>query len=532
MTTRATGRARTAATKRTGNAAAAAPENAQAAADKNSQRKIQHVLVLMMENRSFDHIFGFRSGINGLTGKESNLLDPSQPESDSNPVFYANNGAPYAITAGLGPGHSINQTNLQLSDSKTGPTPDAPATNDGFVAAYKTEMVTADHVHSPTDAQLNVCLQSFAPARLPSINALADAFCVCDNWFSEVPGPTQPNRFYIHAATSNGRGLNNWSAKLNVRTIYDNLDDAGYTWATYSFDTNEVREFNSINQRTANFKQFQESFQTDVTKDTLADYSFIIPRMFSSKEKTHSTDGIANDQHAPTDARYGDNLIADVYEALASNPAVFAKSALIVTYDEHGGFYDHVIPASDNIPNPDGLNSPQKGDPSYAPQFSFDRLGLRVPAVIISPWVKAGRVDSTRYQHTSVLATLKKMLGLPKFLTKRDAIANTFDHLFDELDAPRTDMPRKLPRVALPTLPAPDDPKHPANQHLGPDRQAMMMGVHQLTKDSAPKGMTSADLPLTQGDAHDFIQQRMRKHFGKPGGPGRSKLKRPQPAGK
>ena len=342
--------------------------------------KIQHVVVLMLENRSFDHIFGYRAGVDGLKGDEFNLLDPSKPESDSNPSFVVNNGAPYAVLAGNGPGHSLADTNCQLCNDKGGPSNTLAASNNGFVRSYYNELFR-DHVPSPASNVTAVVMQSFSPAGLPSLNALADAFCVCDHWYAEVPGPTQPNRFYMHAATSVGAALNNWQRQLDVRTIYNSIQDAGLTWATYAFDNNEVLEFSQVNQQSDNFKQYQEAFAVDVNQNTLANYSFIIPRFLNSKKSSHLTSGLANSQHAPQDARYGDNLIADVYQALRSNSALWQQSALIVIYDEHGGFYDHLVPPSGGIPNPDGLNSPQPDAPAWAPQFSFNRLGLRVPAV-------------------------------------------------------------------------------------------------------------------------------------------------------
>ena len=248
----------------------------------------------------------------------------------------------------------------------------------------------------------------------------------------------------------------------------------------------------------------------------LANYVFVEPRFMNSKNNKHTTGGLANSQHAPEDARYGDNLIADVYEALRSNPALWAKSALIVTYDEHGGFFDHVVPPSQGIPNPDGLTSPLPKDPSWAPAFKFDRLGLRVPAVIASPWVKAGRVDSTRYQHTSVLATVKKIFGLPSFLTKRDASANSFEALFGEINTPRQDTPTTLPRAPLPAIAvSADDPRHPANQPLDEDQRDLLYSVYHLTQ-THPEGPSPGALPRTQGEAHDFIQARYHKHFGPP----------------
>jgi phospholipase C len=464
----------------------------------------------MMENRSFDHIFGFRPGVNGLKGGESNLLDPTKPESDLNPGFHVGNGAPFAVLQGQGPGHSLKAANEQLCNNGAGPSVSVPATNNGFVANYHTELTIADKVKNPSPSVLQVVMDCFNPALLPSINALADAFCLCDNWYSEVPGPTQPNRLYMHAATSFGYGLNVWSQQFNGATIYNSIQDAGLSWAIYFLDDCDVGKFSKLANQKQNFKLFDQSFLSDIKTGDVPNYVFIEPRFLNAKN------AMANSQHAPQDVRYGDNFIADVYEAIRSNTALWNKSALIVTYDEHGGFYDHVVPPSSGVPNPDGINSPPPGNKlSYAPSFQFDRLGFRVPALIISPWVKAGMVDSTRYQHTSVLATAKKMFGLNKFLTKRDASANTFDQLFAGLSAPRTDTPAKLPRATLPKITVSlASPEHPANYSLDQTQREAMMKVYSLTKPSHPNGPAPDDLPHTQSEASEFMRSRLIKHFG------------------
>ncbi|HEV2719165.1 MAG TPA: alkaline phosphatase family protein, partial [Thermoanaerobaculia bacterium] len=295
-------------------------------------RKIDHVVVLMLENRSFDHIFGFRGGVEGLKGNEENFGDPTKPESDSNPAFFVNNGAPYMVPVGNGPGHSINATNIQLFGDKN-PPKSAKAVNDGFVKSYHGNLI-ADHVRSPSFDQMHVVMESFSTARLPSINQLADAFVLCDRWHSEVPGPTQPNRLYAHAATSTGFAHNVFEQIFDVKTIYEQLQDEGLTWATYELDKNEVREFSRINKQSANFKRYDEAFAVDCNKGTLANYSFIFPRFFNADNAP------ANSAHAPEDLRFADNFIADVYEAMRKNEDVWNRSALIVTYDEHGGFYD------------------------------------------------------------------------------------------------------------------------------------------------------------------------------------------------
>lgn len=465
---------------------------------------IEHFVVLMMENRSFDHIFGYRPGVNGLKGNESNLLNPASPESATNPAFVVSNAAPYAVTTGNGPGHSIEQTNVQLFNSKM-PAKGAKPTNSGFVKAYSDEMFV-DKVTHPTNDELSVVMESFVGSRLPSLSALADNFCLCDNWYSEVPGPTQPNRLYVHAATSAGYAHNVWSQLFDLVTIYEQVENAGKSWSTYEFDSNEVREFTRINQQTQCFKPFA-AFKGDVDGGTLPNYCFIVPRF------NNAADGLANSEHAPEDIRYGDNLIADVYETLRSNNNVWTKSALIITYDEHGGFYDHVAPPA--AVNPDGINSPAPGDKaSYAPQFKFDRLGLRVPAVIVSPWVGQGVVESSVLQHTSILVTAREIFGISKSLTKRDAAASSFTKLFSQA-IPRTDAPLTLARAPLPQITAAaDDVRHPLNQSLDDTQREILLGVHHLTRASDPNGPPSDELPKTQGDAAKFIRTRYEKHFG------------------
>ena len=464
------------------------------------QDKIQHVVVLMLENRAFDHLFGFRAGVEGLKGNEFNLLDPASPQSLSNPPYTVGTGAPYAVTAGQGPGHSINQTNVQLFGVNP---PAGPATNTGFVKAYSGELA-ADKVVNPTPGELAVVMQSFAAAQMPTINTLADEFAICDHWYAEAPGPTQPNRLYLHAATSDGHALNAWSTTFNIRTIYQQVAEAGFTWATYEHDTNEVRSFAPLQASTANFKAIT-SFATDCAAGTLANYVFIVPRMLADMNGQ-----MVNSEHAPHDVRWGEHLIADVYEALRANDALWKSSALVVVYDEHGGFYDHVAPPA--APNPDGKTSPTTGDPSYAPKFAFDRLGLRVGAVVVSPWIPKGTICANPLQHTSAMKTARALFGISGNLTARDVAAADFTALFS-LAAPRDDAPMTLPRPALPATPPVSSPLHPANQPLDELQQGLLLGVHHLAKSDDPHD-TADRLPITQGEASAYIKARIRARFG------------------
>jgi phospholipase C len=359
-------------------------------------------------------------------------------------------------------------------------------------------------------------MASLSDDKVPAIHALADAFVLCDNWHAEVPGPTQPNRLYMHAATSFGKAHNlfhqNPLPSFDGPTIYNRVHDAGGTWAVYYHDVRDVDVLSKISSDAANIRLFDKRFASDVSGKQLPNYSFIVPRMFNAHGR------LANSQHAPEDVRLADNLIADVYETLVGTPDIWNETALIVTYDEHGGYYDHVAPPSKNIPNPDGLDSsPSAADPK-APSFTFDRLGLRVPAIIASPWVAPG-VDSTQYQHTSVLATVKKMFGISSFLTKRDASAATFEGLFTKLKAARSDSPKKLPRAAGPgPAPAAGDPAHPANQPLDDNQTAYLQHAYHVTAAADRSGPSLEELQKkTQHEVSEFIAGRYAKRFGPPG---------------
>lgn len=472
------------------------------------QGRIKHLVVLMLENRSFDQIFGFRKGVAGLSGNEFNLLDPSAGQSANNPRIKVGKEAPFQISLGAGPDHNLAAVNLQLFGNESNPAAGQKPTNNGFAASYQKELLRFS-TH-PTKTDVGVVMQSFGPGSLPAIEALADNFCLFDHWFCEVPSSTDPNRLYMHAATSIGNARNVFNKQFpNTKTIYNRIEEAGLTWATYDFDLNEVRtQFPGTHTKPENFRRFEPRFAKDVAGNTLPNYSFIFPRFFNNN-------GAQSDQHAPRDLRPGDQLIAQVYNTLRSNTSLWNQTAFIVTYDEHGGFFDHVPPPSDGVNNPDGINAePVQSPHLFTPAFDFKRLGPRVPALLASPWVKKGIVVSERFQHTSVLATLKKIFGLSDFLTERDRHANTFEHLFLELAAPRTDTPAHLPQVAIPHVASALNsiaPSDPGDLPLDDIQQEMLMGVLEITQPSNP---TPDAIPTTQAGASEFVQKRLAAHFG------------------
>ena len=389
--------------------------------------RIEHVVVLMLENASFDHMLGFlkaeNPAIDGLTGTETNPADCSQPGSPPVPVTKAAGNSTQ-----LDGGHDLVDVNDQLFCTEK-PTASAKAANLGFVKNY-----TKQAKGSLTVGKRIMDCQD--PKNVPVLAGLAQQFAVCDRWFSSVPGPTWPNRFFVHAATSDGivtMTKQDYAHPYEMRTIYDNLDAKNVPWRIYFHDVPQSLALNHLRGKLSGFRKF-ERFAADAAGGDLPAYTFIEPRYFEFFFTRP-----ANDQHPPHDVRMGEHLIADVYEAVRASP-LWKKTLLIVLYDEHGGFYDHVTPPA--TVNPDGKKS-------KVPPFDFLRAGLRVPAVLISPFIPKGTVDKTVYDHTSIPATVKTLFELDDFLTQRDRKANLIST--DKwLAAARSDTPTKLKRPPLP----------------------------------------------------------------------------------
>jgi phospholipase C len=302
----------------------------------------------------------------------------------------------------------------------------------GFVRAYE--------AHTHDTAKSGRIMKCFLPDKIPMLTTLAKQYAVCDHWFSSVPGPTLPNRSFIHSATSIGRVdmLPLWLAE--AETIYERLNNNGATAKIYYQDWSMAMTFQRLlNQQNKYFGLFDD-FKRACSQNTLPSYCLIEPRYYDSDQGDNLFE--ASDQHPDHDVKAGETLIHDVYTAISGNPKVWASTLLVITYDEHGGLYDHVTPPA--TVNPDGKIARNTGEnvAPNIPDFDFTRLGIRVPAVVISPYIAAGTIDHTVYDHTSALSTARKLfLGAGwenNFLTERDRNANTFDSLLT-LATPRTD---------------------------------------------------------------------------------------------
>jgi hypothetical protein len=367
-----------------------------------------HYVVLMLENRSFDHIFGYLGIGDGIP--KAGAINYRKPGASSGPGFPARPGGDYTAI-GQGPAHSLKQTNEQLFGATKIATGAKPSL-DGFIASFASSL-QYDLKRAATNSELQQVMNCFEPEQLPVLSTLARNFVLCDRWFADVPGPTMPNRAFVHAATSQGFTYNaGWKPQFKCKTLYDRIDaKAGLSWRVYYHDKNDVLElYPDLQSDATNHALFETNFLSDVASDKLATYSFVTPAFIGSAQQP------VNSMHAPADVRPAEKLVADIYSALKQNTDVWKKTLLIIVFDEHGGYYDHVPPPA--TVSPDGIAGLTV--PSYLVPFAFDRLGLRVPAILVSPWFEAA-VDSTPYSHATIPGSLIDALALPGgYLTKRD----------------------------------------------------------------------------------------------------------------
>jgi phospholipase C len=390
---------------------------------------IDTYVVLALENRSFDHMLGFLKSpsypIDGLNGTETNPVDPHV--SPQQPVTVNQNAKYYGDLAD--PGHSLNPAVIRqlygLSDAEIQQLTAYPATtplNNGFVYDYSLQTAGKDE---PPVVASNI-MNCFAPAKLPALAGLAQEFAICDQWYASIPGPTLPNRWYLHCATSGGY-LGGSLQLTALTTIQWLMSINNRSWKIYYGDIPHALTLTRLWSSRSNFVNFDQ-FAKDAAAGALPNYSFIEPRYFL----------FANDQHPPHDVARGEALIATIYNALRSSPQ-WNRCMFIVTYDEHGGLYDHVPPPP--ATDPDGLTGYDDSGNVWLP-FHCDRFGVRVPAIVVSPYVPKKTIASTLYDHTSIARTIEERFNLPA-LTARDAAANSLGSIAS-LTEPRTDAPQKI----------------------------------------------------------------------------------------
>jgi phospholipase C len=344
------------------------------------------------------------------------------------------------------PGHEFDDIHIQLYGPKHAPP--EPILMNGFVASATTG---AQATKVPQDASR--VMECFQPEQVPVLSALAQEFCLFNHWHSSLPGPTWPNRFFIHAATSGGLTDSPDTGQIVAGfsfpkgTIYKHLRDAGKEWKIYHEGLPQTAGLASLRLEyvdpfTNRFREMS-SFADDVMKGSLPEYVFIEPNYDTGHNYQQG-----NSMHPLNDIRKGEALIKVVYETLRAS-SYWNNVMLVITFDEHGGFYDHVPPPSTVATGDDTRYS----NPLHP--FTFKELGVRVPALVISAFTPKGTVIGDQqatpaaiFDHTSVLASVEKRFGLSP-LTNRDAKANTLEV------ALTLEVPRLSPDQAILQLPSP-----------------------------------------------------------------------------
>lgn len=421
----------------------------------------KHLVVLMLENRSFDNMLGvaYDQGMQPKQkipndariyfGLEFDLTGtgPSAPGAYSNPSATVGKVAISPATDFTmphpDPGEHFDRITAQIFGHARPPIPEH-CDMSGFLM---------DFAESAGSAGAAGIMHYYTPVQVPVITSLARNFAVCDRWFAASPTQTLPNRAFAHAGTSNGK-VNNSPYDpfdFNVRTIFNVLEDLRKSWAVYKdthlhglekFCGTRVQFPKLWKLPDERFKHLDD-FHNDVRNGTLPLYSFIEPRLLM--------DG--NDQHPPRDVRLGESLMFDIYESIRAC-ARPEDILLLVTYDEHGGCYDHVPPPFSAVA------------PDHAPgefDFHFDRYGVRVPAILVSPYIEAGTVfrsaettadhQEIPFSHTSILATLRDWLGIGEAAmlpSARVKVAPTFLDVLTRQDArpmPTIDSPHKISKI-------------------------------------------------------------------------------------
>ncbi len=407
-------------------------------------RRIEHVVVLMLENRSFDHMLGYLSLERGRAD-----VDGLQP------------GMANAVGATQYPIHRLDSTHLP--DESWDPDHSGTATRrqiaggamDGFAASYAE---TLQHRRLP-NPDPGVVMGYYNHEDLPVYDHLAEHFLVCDRWHSSVPGATWPNRLYAVSGSAAGSLDDKKLPVYDKHSFVRHLDAAGVSWRWYSYDIGTLRcvddeyllghherfayvqklklSLTSKAEETLFVDEAAASFVEDAARGHLPAVSWIDPN-FKDLNLVCSP---PNDDHPPSDVQEGQELVFLVYNALATSP-LWDRTLLLIVYDEHGGFHDHVPPP----PNP------PDDDPAV-----FSRYGVRVPAIVVSPWVAARSVSNALYDHATIIKTilgrfcpaeldarsgadaLRHWLrdGHPHYMGKRVAGAADLWDLLSE-DAPRT----------------------------------------------------------------------------------------------
>jgi phospholipase C len=472
---------------------------------------LDHVVVIMFENRSLDNLLGrlYQPGevksFEGVLGKNlsNSIPDWAEHGADRKSVPYGvaktmdtpnpDSGEEYPhintqVFGLIDPPANRAASLAKMTAPYNAPSgPNARPTMDGFVADY-ISMFTSEMGRQPTYDEYAQIMTGHTPEQMPVISTLAKGFATFDHWFCEVPSQTFPNRSFFHAATSSGYVVNtsppdSFPVHNTAETIFERLEAKGLTWRVYC-DPPTPLAFTALIHASRLRSRFATNFVTtdqfleDAAKGELPTYSFIEPNFIHGHNDMHPafsalTPGMSFDP--PSSLLGGDALLAKIYNAIRSSASdrgsnVF-NTLLMVNFDEAGGTYDHVPPPAAAPPDPSA--------PAGQMGFTFNRSGIRVPAIAISPWIAERTVVSDEYRHTSVIRTLRGRWSLGAPLTGRDATARDIAPILS-LDTPRS--PEDWPDVIPLPVPPFDVALLPPDAPLAPLPKAIFLACLGLGK--------------------------------------------------
>ena len=405
--------------------------------------KIEHIVVLVQENRSFDHMLGYlslptRPAVKGHPGGRARSDVCGLRERMYNPGVDGKNVRIFALTDGVfltNPGHGANRVAGQIANGAMS----------GFLLDFYDVLQSSCRCGRHRDEYPAAIMGYYTPAFLPVYDFFATEFTVCDHWFSAAPGPTWVNRMFLYAGTANGiisNGFHSiwkypaYSRDMPEYLLVDALDAAGVDWHVYhstaipwmaffpSFRTRKRRRHNVFGLR---------QFEDDCERDKLPPVAFVESNATALTRRPHRAN---SDDQPPSDVVRGQEFIGEVYETLRKSGRL-EKTLFVVTYDEHGGFFDHVPPPT---------------LPEYARRLDpyFTTLGVRVPAMVISPYVERGSVSHATFSHPSIAHSVLLRFCPDQEMTTRVHIAPNLGSL---LTLP-ADSPRELPSAEKPVAAA------------------------------------------------------------------------------
>jgi phospholipase C len=514
-----------------------------------SEPGFDHVVVLMFENRSFDNVLGFLytndeladgeafDGLNQGTysneGPGGETIEAHvyvgdtdavmrHPQPDPGEHYPHVNTQIYGI---VDPATNAELYAHELQAPYNAPVRDSKPDMSGFVRDYVINFKELKKGKDPTPDEYRVAMGSFSPDMLPVFSAIAKGFGVYDAWHAGVPSQTFCNRSFFHASTSHGfvtnkdhGGYDKWIGAPAAPTVFNRLEEAGLTWRVY-YDAAQMVSFTGMLHAAvlepywkSNFRSM-EQFHEDVKNGNLPAYSFIEPRMVFNHNDMHPPFGTLHEgeydgqkifNSALSDVRAGEALLHAVYsslkEAKSSTGSNALNTAFLITFDEHGGTFDHVPPPS-AVP-------PESSAPAGEMGFTFDRLGCRVPAILVSAYTQTGTIIHDEMHHGSVIATLNRLHGL-RPLTRRDATAN---NVFNAINLTVPRQPYEWPSTHPQYMPAnPEAVPQPEEEHKHRPLSTPAQGLLGLL---LARYEPNATVPATYGDAYDALVKHGKGLFG------------------